>query len=275
MIEINLFDSNFADQACSVALQTPTRMRYVRNQMHWDGITVFTDGHMFDPIVDDVRSRYKIGWLHEGRCLHPENYERIGMVASKFNAIMTHDAQLLASGQPFIKTIRGGSWVAPEQWGTYLKTKNVSMILSDKTQLDGHKLRHAIARAGLPIDLYGPSFTPIGHDKALAYKDYRFAVVVEACKEDNFFSEHLIDAIAFGCVPLYWGCENIADYLDDAALIRFKNVAELAQLIALVTPALYARLRRAIAAAQQTARAYAITEDWQIVNCLAPFVGAL
>ena len=75
-----------------------------------------------------------------------------------------------------------------DQWGTYLKTKNVSMILSDKTQLDGHKLRHAIAQAGLPIDLYGPSFTPIGHDKALAYKDYRFAVVVEACQEDNFFS---------------------------------------------------------------------------------------
>lgn len=271
MLEVNLFDSTFVGQACSVALQTPMLMRYVRGLMHWHGITVFVDGEMYSPVVDDVESRFKIGWLHEARALHPENYTRIGMVASKFNAIMTHDAELLATGAPFIKTIRGGSWVAPEQWWMYPKSKNVSMILSDKTQLEGHRLRHAIARAGLPIDLYGPSYTPIGNDKAQAYRDYRFAVVVEACREDNFFSEHLIDALAYGCVPLYWGCPNIADYFDPDGMETFNTVAELADYFNLS----YLNKAPALIVNQTFGRAYAITEDWQIARTLRPYVEVL
>lgn len=275
MIEINLFDSTFPHQACSVALQTPRLMRYVRGLMHWHGITVFVDGEMYGPVVDDVESRYKIGWLHEARTLHPENYTRIGTVAHKFHAILTHDARLLASGQPFIKTIRGGSWVTPDAWGMYPKTKNVSMILSDKTQLEGHKLRHAIAQAGLPIDLYGPSYTPIGHNKALAYKDYRFAVVVEACREDNFFSEHLIDALAFGCVPIYWGCPNIGEYFDPDGLLRITSIRDLYSKLMVMDEHDYESMAPALIVNQTLARAYVITEDWQIQHCLRPYVEAL
>ena len=279
MIEINLFDSTFPHQACSVALQTPQIMRYVRGLMHWHGITMFVDGELYAPYVDDVESRYKIGWLHEARALHPENYTRIGSVASKFNAVMTHDAELLATGAPFIKTIRGGSWVVPEQWGMYPKSKNVSMILSDKTELEGHKLRHAIAAAGLPIDLYGPQYTPIGHDKALAYREYRFAVIVEACREENFFSEHLIDALAYGCVPLYWGCPNIGDYLNEWGIVPFADVTELRERIesriGVAWEAYYRIEGEGVQHAQQQARQYAITEDWQIAHCLRPYVEAL
>jgi len=278
MREINLFDSNFVGQACSVALQTPRLMRYVRGQTNWSGITVFTDGYMFDPVVGDVQSRFKIGWLHEARSLHPENYARIGDVAHRFDAIMTHDAHLLAHGSPFIKTIRGGSWVTPEQWGMYPKSKNVSMILSEKAQIEGHRLRHAIADAGLPIDLYGPQYTPIGHDKALAYRDYRFAVVVEACREDNFFSEHLIDALAFGCVPIYWGCPNIGEWFDEDSVLGFNTIAELSDWIALLAQdwhAHYDDVDFIAEANQQTARAYAITEDWKVAHCLRPYLEAL
>lgn len=274
MHEINLFDSNFVGQACSVALQTPTRMRYVRGQMDWPGITVFTDRWMYDPIVDDVQSRYKIGWLIEGRCLRHEQYEQIGEVAHKFNAIMTYDAALLASGAPFVKTIHGGSWVALDQWGMYPKSKNVSMILSEKYETEGHKLRHAIAAAGLSIDLYGPQHTPIGHDKALAYRDYRLAVVVEACREENFFSEHLIDALAFGCVPLYWGCPNIRDYLPIVSL-QFRDVPGLFDLLTWPLEQAYPNMAQDLAEQQQRARQYAITEDWQIQHCLRPYLEAL
>lgn len=277
MITINLFDSNFIGQDCSVALQTPALMRYVRARLHWpDGITVFTDRWMYSPIVDDIESRFKIGWLHEGRALHPENYERIGEVAHTFDAIMTHDAALLAQGAPFVKTIRGGSWVALDQWGMYPKSKNVSMILSEKTQLEGHKLRHAIADAGLPIDLYGPQHTPIGYDKSIAYKDYRFAVVVEACKEDNFFSEHLIDALAYGCVPIYWGCPNIRDYFGAQGFYHFTFMQELNDMLHFATTEdLYPVHSPYIERLQRHARDYAITEDWQIRNCLRPYLEAL
>lgn len=275
MVDINLFDSTFVGQDCSVALQTPTTMRYVRNQLDWPGITVFVDGELYTPVVDDVRSRFTIGWLHEARALHPENYDRIGQVASKFHAIMTHDAVLLSQGAPFVTTIRGGSWVALDAWGMYPKSKHVSMILSDKRTLPGHQLRHAIAAAGLPIDLYGPSYTPIGYDKSLAYRDYRFAVVVEACQEDNFFSEHLLDALAYGCIPIYWGCPNIADYFNIPGYMAFRNVAELADLLRVCGSTTYGVAQSPLHIDQQRARAYAITEDWQIAHCLKPFVEAL
>jgi hypothetical protein len=275
LIAINLFDSNFVGQDCSVATQTPDLMRYVRARLHWPGvITVFTDGWMYAPMVDDVQSRFKVGWLHEARALHPENYERIGDVAHKFDAIMTHDAALLATGAPLVKTIRGGSWVAPGQWGMYPKSKNVAMILSEKTQLEGHKLRHAIADASLPIDLFGPQYTPIGHDKALAYRDYRFAVVVEACREENFFSEHLIDALAYGCVPIYWGCENIADYFP-GGFLHPESVVDVFDLLTWPLEQAYLNMAQDLYRRQQIARAYAITEDWQMGHCLRPFVEAL
>src|SRR5262245_54760208 len=99
MIEINLFDSTFLYQLCSVPGQVPEKMRYVRDQMDWPGITVFTNDQMHGPDVDAVRSRYKIGWVTgDGRCLRPEWYERAPDVAHKFDAVMTHDAQLLALG---------------------------------------------------------------------------------------------------------------------------------------------------------------------------------
>jgi len=278
MIEINLFDSNFAGHACSVATQTPTLMRYVRDQTRWDGITVFTDAWMYNPVVDDMQSRYKIGWLHEARSLHPENYGRIWDVVKKFDAIMTHNAALLASGAPFVKTVRGGSWVALDQWGMYPKSKNVSMILSDKTQLEGHKLRHAIAAAGLPIDLYGPNYTPIVYNKGIAYRDYRFAVVVEACREQNFFSEHLIDALAYGCIPVYWGCPNLHEWMDTLHMFRFETLAGVQAIMRYGMPLgdiMYHDMQHWISQMQQQSRAYVITEDWQIQNCLHPFVESL
>jgi hypothetical protein len=274
MIDINLFDTSFVGQACSVATQTPQTMRYVRNQMDWPGITVFTNEMMFDPIVDDVRSRYKVGWITgDARCLRPTWYERAPEVAHRFDAMMTHDAELLARGAPFVQTIRGGSWVQPERWGMYPKTKNVAMILSDKATLPGHQLRHAIASAGLPIDLYGPSYTPIGHDKSIAYQDYRYAVVVEACREVNWFTEHLIDALAFGCLPLYWGDWNVLRYFPRS--FRCFNAFD-----ALVAgfdewTAWYDHVIPIVEELHEAARAYAVTEDWQVANCLRPFVEAL
>lgn len=271
-VTINLF-ANFSDQACSVALQTPRMMRYIASRMDWDGITLFVDGEMYGMVAATVRSRYRIGWLMEARCLHPENYERAPAVAHLFDAIMTHDAALLALGPPFVKTIRGGSWVAIDAWGLPEKTRGASMILSHKRGTAGHRLRHAIADAGLPIDLFGPAHTPIGHDTADAYRDYRFAVVTEACQEDNYFTEHLLDAIACGCEVFYWGCPNIADYLPNASIYPITDVADLARQLAAPPKRPHGATLRAI---QRRARAYVVTEDWMVAEGpLRPYIEAL
>jgi hypothetical protein len=273
MLTINLFDSNFPGQSCSVAQQESTHVRYVREQMEWDGITVFTDGQMYSPVVDQVASPIKIGWLQEPKALHPENYWRIWDVRYKFDAILTHDQQLLDADPERCRfTIRGGVWTPREQWGIYLKTKHISMILSEKRTLESHQLRHAIADAGLPIDLYGARGTHIGYNKSIAYRDYRFAVVVDTSNERNWFSEHLLDAIAFGCVPIYWGCPNIGDFLDAHGVIRFGSLEMLASILPSLTEESYRVRLPAVARNLTYLDDYRVTEDWQAEHVYPEFV---
>lgn len=272
---VNLFDSNFVGHACSVAGKTPRLMRYERNHKQWDGITIFTDGQMFDPIVDLVESRIKIGWLQEGRALHPENYDRARHVLHKFDAVFTYDQQLLRSDPAYRLCIRGGLWTPRELWGTHPKTKQVSMILSDKQNTEGHRLRHEIARAIAGVDLYGPSYTPIGHDKRLAYQDYRFAIVVEAERSANLFSEHLLDALAFGCVPIYWGCTNVYNWLDAAGMVHFSELGGLVDMICTIDEH-YEQFLPHVLVNLDRLTDYEVTEDWMIAQGpLRPFVRAL
>jgi hypothetical protein len=265
MITVNLWDSNFPDQPCSVFGQTSERVRYVRNQLAWDGISVFTDGQMFGDTVARVQSPVKVGWLHEGRALHPENYERAWDVRDDFDEIWTYDERLLeADPAKFKLTVRGGVWLPEEQWSIGEKTRHAAMILSEKEQLPGHILRHAVAGSLLPgLDLYGPAYTTIGTEKQQAYGPSAYAVVIEAVRENNFFSEHLLDALACGCVVFYWGCPNIGRYLNDRAIIPFETISELRNLLTFYGIAEYRRRLPAIALNMRLLPSFRVTEDWQ------------
>ena len=73
---VNLFDDTFRHDTCSVAWKTSEHIEYVRDEMKFNGVTLFTDGYVNKPeLIEQVESDIKIGWLREPRCLHPENYE--------------------------------------------------------------------------------------------------------------------------------------------------------------------------------------------------------
>ena len=73
---INLFDSNFVGQDCSVVGQQSEHVKYVYREPKFDGVTLFTDEWINNGVVDLMESKFKIGWLHEPYCLHPQTYER-------------------------------------------------------------------------------------------------------------------------------------------------------------------------------------------------------
>lgn len=273
---VNLWDSNFPTQACSVANQTPRTLRYVRNRMKWEGVTLFTDGQMYSPLVDLVESTYKVGWLHEYWDLHPENYERAEAVLHKFDAILTTEPSLLAKNKKFWPYVRGGTWVAQEDWAVYPKTKFISMIVSDKMTCPGHKFRHEIVDwlgPNSPVTVYGPSFYPIGTDKARAYRDYYFAIVVEPARREGAFAEHLLDPIAFGTVPLYWGCPNIAEFMNAKGILSFSDLDGLEFLLKHLSKELYQGMLPAIYDNLNRLPQYAITDDWIMENILVPGLG--
>lgn len=276
MLQINLFDSNFAHAPGSVGTKTPTEVEWVRGHMTWDGITIFTDQWMFQDVIDQVQSRYKLGWLHEGKELRPHHYELSKEVRHKFDAILTYDDELLDFDPGrYMPIIRGGVWTPRDEWCMPEKTKMVSLITSHKYQLSGHQLRHRVAGMELPIHIWGARGRPFINDKAQPLKDYRFSIIIEACRERNFFSEHLLDCIAFGTIPIYWGCPNIGDFLDETGILQFHDIDELQLILSALSPRWYEDL--VPAAKRNLARLpeYEITEDWMLRNTLQPFLEAL
>lgn len=269
MLTINLFDAEFPTQPCSVNGITPRLLTYVRERREWDGISVWTDRRIYDGSVDAVRSRLKVAWLLEGRCLRPAYYERIGEVVDRFDLVLTTDPELLARDGKYHQVIRGGAWTPEEKWDLYPKTRGVSLLLSDKCETPGHKLRHEIAaRYGDRLDVYR------NVPKAQALKDYRFTICVEACYAPNWFSEHLLDALAYGCIPLYWGCPNLGDWFNDAGVLEISDPQDVGFWLedsAWLTE-YYDCTPRVRALNLEAARQYAITDDWIAEHVYLPLL---
>lgn len=273
MITANLFDSNFPFDVGSVSGKPPEEIEYVRGAMDWDGVTLFTDAWMLRPEVDVVRSRYKVGWLHEGEELRPNVYSNSWHVRHKFDFILTYYKPLLEQDSSKYKFVpRGGIWTPKNQWGMHSKDKMVSMILSGKQQLSGHILRHKVADRFANVDLFGARGTHIGTHKAAALKDYRFSIIIEATRQDNFFSEHLLDCLAFGTIPIYWGCPNIGEFFDENGFISFTTPQELETILDSLSGELYLEMRQFASRNQKRIRQYEITDDWIARNVLTPWL---
>ena len=68
---------------------------------------------------------------------------------------------------------------------------------------------------------------------------YRFSLCYENVRDvPGYVTEKIFDSIRCGCVPIYWGANNIEDYVDSEVFIdrrRFKTDAELDEYISNIT----------------------------------------
>ena len=89
------------------------------------------------------------------------------------------------------------------------------------------------------IDLFGR-----GTSNPLDYKedsliDYRFSIVIENSNTENYFTEKLIDCLAVGTIPIYWGCPNIKKFFNENGIVSFNNLDELENLLPSLNEDLY------------------------------------
>jgi len=273
---INLWDSNFPNAPSSVMGKTPRHIKYVRRLMEFDGVTIFTDEYINADHIENVKSKYKIGWLHEPYCLHPQTYRKAFYNVDKFDAIMTYYVPFTWVDKAVLCPY-AGIWIPKENWNDTEKTKMVSMLYGGKRGTEGHKMRHNVAeslhRNRANVDFYGYTGQPVDYSWQTKHKtlaSYRFSVITETCREDNLFTEWLLDCFAMKTVPIFYGCPNLKDWFDERGVLSFYTVEEAVSFVREASESLYDDMSESIEANYKLCAKFEITEDWFYENILLP-----
>ena len=274
-LEVNLIDNACRHLAkdngrySTIHGRISSKVRFVRDILDYKGVTIMTDECLDNNISSQITSKHKVGWLMEPRQVQPQRYDQFSTYMNNFDFIMTHDEQLLKEYPNKTKhVVVGGSWINLKNQRVWSKSKNTSMIYSDKQNLEGHRLRHTVAAKVPGIDLYGRGTARPLAQKEDALLDYRFSIVIENSRAKDYFTEKLVDCLVIGTVPIYWGCPNISDYFDTRGMYIVNSLQEIESLVGSLTENDYINKIEYIKSNCEVAKTYAVTEDWIFTNIL-------
>jgi GR25 family glycosyltransferase involved in LPS biosynthesis/tetratricopeptide (TPR) repeat protein len=127
------------------------------------------------------------------------------------------------------KFLNPAQWTLNGDLSTFpTKNDKVCAILSDKKHDTGHTLRIQLARRQ-PIDVFGKQnyhtvasyIGPVPDENRYnVYANYKYALAVENNSELNYATEKIWEPLMCECLPFYWGCPNLEDYLDPDCFVR-------------------------------------------------------
>ena len=274
MVEINLFDNLFSHLATPIGNYSispnkePKYTRYVKNRFDFNGITLFTDSNMLSKNVDKVNSKYKIGWLPEPPAISPHVYRSINSeLLSKFDFVLTFDDDLLRKYPSKTRLIPFGCTFVPRsKYSMYRKTKLVNMIYSSKNFATGHKLRHQISKTFPEVDFFGSGANSPFVNKESVLSDYMFSIVVENTKNNFYFTEKILDSLAVGTIPIYWGAKRINFFLNADGILSFDSISELDCILKNLTPEKYHDMLPYAQENFDLIKKYDVPENWLYEN---------
>lgn len=134
-----------------------------------------------------------------GTCFLPkEVYENVDITRKKFAASNLAGSKLYnnASGHRFRQTI-------------HFAQERISSCVSIPITFFRSHQQPVIAQAE---GRENPMLN--SQDKRDLFLDFQFAIVIENSRQENYFTEKLIDCLVTETIPIYYGCPNIADYFD-------------------------------------------------------------
>jgi len=168
----------------------------------------------------------------------------------------------------------GTTWIHDGERAVYTKTKNLSIIASDKRFTHGQCIRHeVVARFRTKIDgVFGRGYQPIEH-KVEGLAPYRYSITVENCNINSYFSEKLIDCFMTGTIPIYWGFGKVTDFFDTRGVLTFSSPEELAFILDRISPEDYESRIDAVRDNFQRALEYLSFEKHLWKDCLSKLVG--
>lgn len=111
-----------------------------------------------------------------------------------------------------------------EQMASSDKKLEISFMCGPKHIVEGHFLRHKIYNRKTEITT--PTKWFFSGDKKPCFGNSMFHLTVENSKNQNYFTEKIIDALITKTIPIYWGCPNIGDFFDINGMYIFENENE-------------------------------------------------
>ena len=212
MIEVTLYDVMFSHNRSAGSLELYNEELIYTNEIK--PIAIYTDFSTHLIKNNKLKHSYNIAWIIES----PE-YSRYNNLED-FDLILTHDEHILNSYNKSRLFPIGGCWVDPK-FEKFNKTKDISIIASEKTYTYGQQLRHEIIR-NFNLDVYGRGYNQIDN-KSTALFDYKFSVVIENCSSKFYFSEKLIDCFISKVIPIYFGSQILPKEFDENGIIKFSS----------------------------------------------------
>ena len=273
-MKINLFDTNaligHGNTHFNMHWPVPG-IEYVR-EMDWDGITVFTDEMCFSPIVDEVKSKFKIAWAVESPVIKPHVYANIRAVEDKFDYVYISNPEAYGNPEKYKQCYFGACWIPESHCKIYEKTKLLSIVASNKTFAPGHQLRHElITRKMHPeLELWGSGYKWFEDDpdgRVSPFKDYRYVIVAENCQYPGYFTDKIIDCFAAGCIPIYWGNPLMGKLFDPKGFYQWNTLEELQVILDNISDEDYDSKEEAIKENYGRFREFASPDRWMLENC--------
>lgn len=199
---------------------------FLWDRFNWGLNTHFYTGKSAKETVGAPASKY--AWLLEPRTKQPQDYrafERERSLAREFDAVLTYDERLLdlLDNAVFFPSC-AVSWVRETDADIWRKkTKNVSVLSSNKKMCPLHYLRLAVAwkckKEGL-ADTFGTFDGGRPVTMAETLKPYRYSIAIENQISDYFYTERLISAFITMTVPIYVGARKIDEFFNTDGIIR-------------------------------------------------------
>lgn len=200
--------------------------------------------------------------LAEPYSIHGKYYRSIWLLRHKFAFILCRYPEYVEKYTNVIQFNPVETWINANQLDIQLMHKKpqlCSIIASDKTDLEGHKLRHQVVEAiqheSLPVSVLGRGYRPFEH-KWQGLLPYRYSIVIENGQEPHYFTEKILDAMVCTTIPIYWGTPNIGDYFNTDGMHICNSFNDIITAIRNLTDKPDAQMLQAAEANRQRALAY-------------------
>lgn len=219
----------------------------------------------------------RYGFLIESPAIVPKSYKLFDTfkgLEKDFDLIFTYSDYLLqkldnARFVPFCCMLWNGSFAPKNMYEQ--KTKNVSILSSDKVMCDLHKFRLALAwecKNKHLADTYGTfdGGNYVSVDDTL--REYRYSICIENFIDPYFFTERLALALANQTIPIYLGATRLDKFFNTDGIIQISTKDDIEKVLKQCTPEEYLNRLPAILDNYERIKEYIIPSDYMYKNYL-------